>query len=68
MNVGDMAEALGVPSSNISQHLRVLRNHNVVKARKEGQTVFYSLSNLRLPKACTEIRRFCAYSPIRSKY
>ena len=56
MNVGDIADALQVQPSNISQHLRVLRSHNVVKTRKEGQTVFYSLSNSRLPKACTEIR------------
>ena len=56
MNVGDIAEALQVQPSNVSQHLRVLRSHNVVKTRKEGQTVFYRLSNRRLPKACTEIR------------
>lgn len=55
-SVGEIAEALQVPSSNVSQHLRVLRNHNVVKTRKEGQTVYYSLSNMRLPKACLEIR------------
>jgi len=56
MNVGDIAEVLQVPASNISQHLRVLRSYNVVKTHKEGQTVWYSLSNRRLPKACKEIR------------
>ncbi len=56
MNVGDIAEALQIQPSNVSQHLRVLRSHDVVKTRKEGQTVFYSLSNRRLPKACAEIR------------
>ena len=56
MSVGEIADALQVASSNISQHLRVLRNHNVVKTRKNGQTVYYSLSNFRLPKACLEIR------------
>jgi len=56
MSVGEIAEKLGVQPSNISQHLRVLRTHNVVLARKEGQTVFYSLTNQRLPKVCEEIR------------
>jgi len=56
MNVGDIAEALQLQPSNVSQHLRVLRSHNVVITRKEGQAVFYSLTNRRLPKACTEIR------------
>lgn len=55
-SVGEIAEALQAAPSNISQHLRVLRNHNVVKTRKEGQTVFYSLTNPRLPKACLDIR------------
>lgn len=56
MNVGEIAKVLQVPASNISQHLRVLRSHNVVKTRKDGQTVIYSLSNQKLPRVCSEIR------------
>ena len=56
MSVGEIAEALKVPPSNISQHLRVLRSRSVVLTRRDGQTVFYRLSNLRLPKVCAEIR------------
>ena len=48
MSVSEIAEALNVKNSNISQHLRVLRSRHVVKTRKEGQTVFYALKYPRL--------------------
>jgi len=56
MSVSEIAEALNVQHSNISQHLRVLRSRHVVETRKEGQAVYYRLTNLRLPKVCAEIR------------
>ena len=42
--------------ATISQHLKALRMHNIVKARKEGQKVFYSLTDPRLVEACVRIR------------
>ena len=56
MNVSEITKALDVRPSNISQHLRVLRSRNIVKSRKDGQTVYYSLTNSRMPKICNEIR------------
>lgn len=56
MNVSEIARALDVRLSNISQHLRILRLRNIVKSRKEGQTVYYSLTNPRIAKICNEIR------------
>ena len=56
MSVSEIAGALKVQHSNISQHLRVLRSRHVVKTRKEGQAVYYSLTNIRLPKVCADIR------------
>jgi DNA-binding transcriptional ArsR family regulator len=43
--VCDLAEILGMTSSAISHHLRVLRNTRLVKYRKEGKSVFYSLDD-----------------------
>ena len=56
MNVNEIAQVLDLRSSNISQHLRVLRSRNIVESRKEGQIVYYKLTNSRLPKVCAEIR------------
>lgn len=43
--VCDLAEVLEMSQSAISHQLRVLRNMRVVKYRKEGKMVFYSLDD-----------------------
>ncbi len=37
-----LAEALDLPCSTISRHLRILRSENLVKARREGTWMHYS--------------------------
>lgn len=44
-NVGDLAEALEMTQSAVSHQLRVLRQNDLVKYRKEGKVVFYSLDD-----------------------
>ncbi len=56
MNVSEISTALNIQHSNVSQHLRVLRSRYVVESHKEGQTVYYRLSNSRLAEVCAEIR------------
>ena len=43
--VGDMAQLLGLTPTACSHQLRVLKNNKLVRARREGKTVFYSLSD-----------------------
>ena len=40
--VCDLACTLDMSESNVSHHLRVLRDHGLVCARREGKMVFYS--------------------------
>lgn len=40
-SVGELAEAIGARDTAISQHLAVLRRERIVKARRDGQTMFY---------------------------
>ncbi len=56
MSVGEMAETIGASLPNVSQHLAVLKSHHLVIARKEGQSVFYSLADRRIIQACAAIR------------
>jgi len=44
-SVGELEEAVGLSQSALSQHLAVLRARHVVTARREGQTIFYSLTS-----------------------
>nr|WP_177187273.1 metalloregulator ArsR/SmtB family transcription factor [Oscillibacter sp. PC13] len=43
--VCDIAELLGMTQSAISHQLRALKNARLVKSRREGKTVFYSLAD-----------------------
>ena len=43
--VCDIAALLGLSQSAVSHQLRALKNVRLVKARREGKTVFYSLSD-----------------------
>ena len=44
-NVGDLAEELEMSQSAVSHQLRVLRQNDLVKYRKEGKVVGYSLDD-----------------------
>lgn len=54
--VSDLAAVLGISVHNVSQHLRILRERLLVRSRKEGQTVYYSVTNPKFVQACALIR------------
>ena len=43
--VCDIAEALGMTKSAVSHQLKLLRQNGLVKYRKQGKNVFYSLAD-----------------------
>ena len=56
MSVGDLAAALDVSLSNVSQHLTLLKAQGLILSRREGQTIFYRLADRRIIEACILIR------------
>jgi DNA-binding transcriptional ArsR family regulator len=44
-SVGELAEFLGIRDSTASQHLALMRRDGLVVARREGQTIWYSISS-----------------------
>lgn len=44
----DLADILGMSIPAISQHLRKMKDGNVIEARRSGQTIFYSLKSEQL--------------------
>ena len=48
--VCDLAVLLGMTHSAVSHQLRLLRNTNLVKFRKEGKIVYYSLADEHIIK------------------
>ena len=45
----DLSDILGMSIPAVSQHLRKLKDKNVIEGRREGQTIFYSLRQEQLP-------------------
>ncbi len=56
LSVGEMAKRLGLSRSNLSQHLALLRNKQVVRSWQDGQTVLYEITDHRIPEASRLIR------------
>lgn len=45
MSVSELAEHVGKPAPSVSQHLAKLRMARLVRTRRDGTTIFYSLEN-----------------------
>ncbi|MGP8123993.1 MAG: ArsR/SmtB family transcription factor [Xanthobacteraceae bacterium] len=44
-SVGDLAVFLGLRDSTVSQHLALLRKDGLVSARRDAQTIYYSITS-----------------------
>ena len=68
-SVGDLAEFLDLRDSTVSQHLALLRKDGLVSARRDAQTIYYSIeSDPARELLKTLYRVFCAPSkPAKSK-
>ena len=65
-SVGEIAEGIGASVSTTSQHLRRLKDNNVVIARREGQMIYYNLKHTELLDACRLIRKVLLEDMIKS--
>jgi len=50
--LGEIAAAFSVSQPTISHHLSVLRQLDLVTARREGQPVYYALNRDRMVECC----------------
>jgi DNA-binding transcriptional ArsR family regulator len=58
LSAGELQERLGIEQANLSQHLAILRNRQILNNRKEGNQVFYSLRNPVLVEVLDIMRRY----------
>jgi len=50
--VSEIASEVGTSLQNISQHLALLKEHNIVSARRDGQTIYYRIAKNEWLKEC----------------
>jgi DNA-binding transcriptional ArsR family regulator len=53
-SVNELAEHVGKPAPSVSQHLAKLRMARLVRTRREGTTIFYSLENEHVRQLVTD--------------
>ena len=54
MSVNELAEHVGKPAPSVSQHLGKLRMARLVRTRREGTTIFYSMENDHVAQLVTD--------------
>jgi ArsR family transcriptional regulator, virulence genes transcriptional regulator len=55
-SVGELAGLLGLRQSNLSQHLSIMRQVQILKTRKQGSNIYYSVAYPRINTACDLVR------------
>lgn len=53
---GDLCRKMGLPKANVSQQLSIMRGKGILLARREGQRIFYRLSQPRMLRAYDLLR------------
>lgn len=56
LSVGELTRIAKLRQANLSQHLSILREKGIVKTRRAGTTIYYSLANPKIIKAFDIIR------------
>jgi len=56
MCVDEIASAMELKVPNISQHLAVMRERGVVEVRRDGNKMYYTISNPKTLQACIIMR------------
>jgi len=65
-SVGELAEFLTIRDSTVSQHLALLRRDGIVAARRDGQTIWYSIRSAPARALVETLYRiYCAPAPRR---
>jgi DNA-binding transcriptional ArsR family regulator len=59
--VGELADIVGLSSAALSQHLGKMRALSLVKTRRDGQTIYYSVASQEVRAVIETLHRlFCA--------
>ena len=60
LSVKEINQQIGLSQSALSQHLAMLRKHNLVSTRRKSQVIYYKLSDKNLSKIIHALRKiFC---------
>jgi ArsR family transcriptional regulator len=55
-SVKELVEILQIPKANVSQHLTVMKLRGILKSRRDGVNMYYSIANPKVIHACNLMR------------
>lgn len=61
-SVGELAELLALRQANLSQHLSIMRQAQILKTRKQGSNIYYSVAYPKINTACDLVRELLVES------
>jgi DNA-binding transcriptional ArsR family regulator len=61
-NVTELTQVVEAPQPTVSRHLKVLRERGLVVASRQGQSIFYTISDMRIIQALDLMRAVLADS------
>ncbi len=64
MTVTELAQKLGLPIANLSQHLNMMKDRHILSATKRGNMVYYRITNPNLIR-CFDMMREMLFEQIR---
>ncbi|MBI5195051.1 MAG: winged helix-turn-helix transcriptional regulator [Nitrospirae bacterium] len=56
LSVSQLVAVLGIAPANVSQHLAVMRQKGILTSQRNGNNIFYKISNPKVIKACSLMR------------
>lgn len=58
MDVNEISKTIGISQSRVSQHLKNLKYHQLVKEKREGKHVYYSIIDSALSNVIEDVFNF----------
>lgn len=54
--VTELVDIVGSPKANVSQHLSIMRLKGILKSKRKGVNIYYSIANHKVVRACNLMR------------
>ncbi len=48
LNVTEILKSMNISKTNLSQHLSLMKDRGIVKIRRDGQHIYYSIANQKI--------------------
>lgn len=65
--VNELSELCSLPQNQISEHLRLMKSHNLLDSKRCGRRVYYKIINPNLPGIIECIKNNCKYFKTRKR-